>query len=239
MIRSLCSLLGYSIHAQDGDIGSVHNFFVDDGHWMVRYLVAEAGGWLHSRKVLISPACLGHPDWEKRMFPVTLTREQVRNQPDIDAHQPVSRQQEIEMSSYYGWPVYWSIEPLVAMPVAVPASKDAARGGDPHLRSAREVITYRVRGSDGAVGHMVDLIVEEETWKVESLVVDMGSWRSGHRVLLPSECVKEISWPHREVVIAMSRDEAGALPEFDPTAPVNRWMEEHRYDYYGRPASDT
>jgi uncharacterized protein YrrD len=236
MIRSLCSLLGYSIRARDGEIGSVHNFFFDDEHWQVRYLVAEAGGWLHSRKVLLAPACLGHPDWEKRVFPVTLTRDQVRNQPDIDTDQPVSRQQEIEMSSYYGWPVYWSIEPLVAMPVAVSAASTEARRGDPHLRSAREVVTYRVRAAGGQIGHMTDLIVHEETWKIQSLVVDMGSWRSGHRVLVPPDHVSEISWAHREVVTALTRDQAGALPEFDPTAPVNRWVEEHRYDYYGRPA---
>ncbi|MEZ5403292.1 MAG: hypothetical protein R2729_26670 [Bryobacteraceae bacterium] len=214
----------------------MHNFFFDDDHWTVRYLVAEAGGWLHSRKVLLSPACLGHPDWEKRVFPVTLTRDQVCSQPDIDVHQPVSRQQEIEMSSYYGWPVYWSIEPMVAVPVAVPATREEARHGDPHLRSAREVVTYRVRGKDGPVGHMADLIVHEESWRIQELVVDMGSWRTGHRVLMPPEKIAEISWAHRELVTTLRHDEAAALPEFDPAKPVNRWVEEHTYDYYGRPA---
>jgi hypothetical protein len=227
--------LGYSIEAADGHIGTVHNFFFDDVGWVVRYLVAEAGGWLHSRKVLLSPAALGHPEWTKRVFPVTLTREQVRNQPDVDADKPVSRQQELAMSSYYGWPVYWSIEPLISVPVAVPDPKPASAKGDPHLRSAREVVTYRVHVNDGVAGPLTDMIVHEETWAIESLVVDMGSWRHGHKILLPPSMVKAISWSHREVKVESSRAGLASLPTFDPTAPVNVQVKEHHYDYYGRP----
>jgi hypothetical protein len=35
------------------------------------------------------------PDWVKKTFHVHLTKEQVRNSPDVDTEKPVSRQQEI------------------------------------------------------------------------------------------------------------------------------------------------
>jgi hypothetical protein len=48
----------------DGEIGRVKEFYFDDLHWTVRYLVAETGNWLTGRQVLISPYALGAVDSE-------------------------------------------------------------------------------------------------------------------------------------------------------------------------------
>jgi len=62
MLRSMKDLEGYGIRATDGTIGHVKDFCFDDHTWVVRYLVVETGSWLSSRKVLISPIAIGHPD---------------------------------------------------------------------------------------------------------------------------------------------------------------------------------
>ena len=49
------TLKGYRLHGLDGEIGRVKEFYFDDLHWTVRYLVAETGNWLTGRQVLISP----------------------------------------------------------------------------------------------------------------------------------------------------------------------------------------
>lgn len=64
MLRSIEELRGYTIGAIDGDIGSVDDFYFDDERWAVRYLVADTGGWLGGRKVLITPPALREPDWQ-------------------------------------------------------------------------------------------------------------------------------------------------------------------------------
>ena len=81
MLRNIKSLFGYKIHAEDGTIGEVYDFFFDDEKWAVRYLVADVETWLLDRKVLISPAVFGQPEWELRYFPVTLTH--LRNLRDL------------------------------------------------------------------------------------------------------------------------------------------------------------
>ena len=83
------------------------DFYFDDLAWVVRYLVVETGSWLSSRKVLISPIAIGHPDWAERVLPVSITKEQVKNSPDIDTDKPVSRQHEMQYLGYYGYPSYW------------------------------------------------------------------------------------------------------------------------------------
>ena len=72
----------------------------DDETWTVRYLIVKTGAWLSGRKVLISPAALLLHSWESGVFPVNLTKEQVRHSPYIDTDKPVSRQQEAELATY-------------------------------------------------------------------------------------------------------------------------------------------
>ncbi|MGF6992592.1 uncharacterized protein YrrD [Paraburkholderia sp. GAS32] len=55
MLRSIRDLRGSTVHASDGDIGSVSQVYFDDESWGVRYLVVETGNWLNDRQVLVSP----------------------------------------------------------------------------------------------------------------------------------------------------------------------------------------
>jgi len=95
MLRSMNGLEDCTIRATDGTIGHVSDFYFDDEAWVIRYLVVDAGTWLSSRQVLISPIAIGHPDWTEKVLPVSITKEQVKNSPDIDTDKPVSRQHEI------------------------------------------------------------------------------------------------------------------------------------------------
>jgi len=107
MLRHSKDLLNLGIAATDGDIGDVKDLYFDDETWAVRYLVVDAGSWLSSRKVLISPIAAGTPDWANRLLPVSLTREQVRSGPDIDTDMPVTRQHETDHLDHYSYPYYW------------------------------------------------------------------------------------------------------------------------------------
>ena len=108
MLRRVETLRKFSIGAKDGEIGTVVEFFFDDDKWTIRYLVADTGGWLAGRKVLISPIFFGAVDWDGNVFNVNLTREQVKNSPSIDTDKPVSRQHESNFFDYYNFPYYWS-----------------------------------------------------------------------------------------------------------------------------------
>ena len=62
MLRRVDELLGFRIHAADGDIGRVHDLYFDDQRWTVRYLVVDTRHWLPGRRVLLSPAAVRRPD---------------------------------------------------------------------------------------------------------------------------------------------------------------------------------
>ena len=89
MLYNTSALAGHTLHATDGEIGSVEDFYFDDRAWIIRYLVANTGKWLPGRKVLISPLSLGTVDLDAKTVDVKLTKNQVENRPDIDTHKPI------------------------------------------------------------------------------------------------------------------------------------------------------
>lgn len=240
MLRNMRAFYGRGILAEDGDIGKVDDFFFDDDTWTVRYLVADTGHWLPGRKVLISTAALGRPDPESGDFPVALTREQVRNSPDIDMDMPVSRQDQVELHAYYGWPAYWTFGGYynVAPPPGDGEEEEEisrAEQSDPHLRSAKEVGGYHIQGNDGEIGHVEDFIVEDESWTIRYAQVDTRNWLPGKRVLIPRRWITEISWTERLVYVELTTDEIKDSPGYDPSEPVSREYEIKLYEHYGRP----
>jgi hypothetical protein len=250
MFLSVKNLSNYTIEATDGTIGHVHSFLFDDQNWAIRYLVVDAGTWLLGRKVLVAPAALGKPEGQMEVFPVGLTREQVKGSADIDTEKPVSRQQEIELHKYYNWAPYWvgTFGPTGILDAPVvpgvntqgkesqPASVEAKEETDPHLRSTKEVLGYKIHAEDGQIGHVEDFIVHVDDWIIRYMVVDTRSWLPGRKVMIsPDWWIKDISWADSEVVVDVTRDLIEGSPEFDPAYPVNREYETRLYDYYGRP----
>lgn len=204
MLRSLSTINGTSIQARNGEIGSVRDFLFDDETWMLRYVVVETGSWLASRKVLISPAVIDQMDWSGRNLSVLLTTEQVRDSPRIDTDLPVSRQQELAMSQYYGWPTYWSLEVAGTAPSAAFAAQMPE--GDSHLRSSKEVSGYEVRAVDGELGTVAEFIVNDADWFIRYLSVKAGSWFSGQDLLVPTRWVERVSWPERQIFLSQERE---------------------------------
>ena len=241
MLRSMKGLLDYGLQARDGKIGAVDDFLFDDGSWKVRYLVAQTGGWLRGQLVLISPAALKPPEWQSHLFPVDLTRDEIEQSPSILSDAPVARQKELELARHYNWPVYWAIDGLGgfgATPVIAPVEPPPAspkQQGNPHLRSLREVRGYRIQARDGEIGHLDDLIVDDDEWSVRYLIVDTRNWLPGRKVLVAPGWIDEVSWEDARVIVSHSRSEVENSPSYDPSTPVNRQYEEVLHDYYGRP----
>lgn len=238
MLRSINKLKDFSIKAQDGDVGSVKDMFFDDVTWEVRYLVADTGGWLEGRRVLIPRLVLDRPKWNEREFPVNVTRETVENCPPISDHEPVSRQNEEALHRYFNIDAYWLRLPGGAHPVAVPpptAEKKPAsdKPADPNLRSCDEVTGYHIMGSDGEIGHVEDFLVDEATWMVRYLVVDTRNWLPGRKVLVGVNWLKEVSWPDARVHVDMTRDEIKESPEYTPSETVGDDYIERLKEHFG------
>ncbi len=108
MLIKATTLKGYTLNSLDGEIGRVKEFYFDDRHWTIRYLVADTGNWLTGRQVLISPHALISVDKQAQHISISLTRKQIEDSPSLDSDKPVSRQFEATYYGHFGWPMYWN-----------------------------------------------------------------------------------------------------------------------------------
>jgi hypothetical protein len=89
---ALQRLSGLRIHATDGDVGQLHDLYIEDRHWRVEYLHVDTRRWLFGRHVLLSPSTVQALDWDRGRIYVGLTSAQVAARPDLDSQEPDDRQ---------------------------------------------------------------------------------------------------------------------------------------------------
>jgi hypothetical protein len=256
MLCVLSSLNGYAIEAIDGRIGTVSDFLFDDQTWKMRWLVVDAGSWWTGSKVLIHPSAIKGTDYQRQELSVALTAEQVKGSPDILQDQPVSRQIEHNLHSYYGWDPLWSSDSYfggnaMASPVLAPpfsadftdgeAAREAAEigddadKGDPHLRSAAAVDRSHIHATDGEIGHLENLLVDDATWELHYLIIDTKSWWPGQHVLLSPHAVSDISYLEQEIRLNVTCDQVRASPPWEPSAAIDEAYERRLHTHYGWP----
>lgn len=106
-LRSAETVMEYSIHARDGDIGHVDDFIVDHEGWVIRYMVVDTGTWLPGRKVLISTQWIEDMSWSEQTVTLDLIRDEVRHSPDFDTAANIERPYEKELFEHYKRAPYW------------------------------------------------------------------------------------------------------------------------------------
>jgi uncharacterized protein YrrD len=236
MFRRLSELISYRVGTVDGNEGSISDFLFDDKNRIVRYVVVDTGGWLLEKNALISPVAVESIDNESRCLKTVLNRASVEGAPGIESDRPVSRQQEVELVSYYNWPIYWAPMMSGTLPgnnVAV--AETATEEWDPHLRSTKEVIGYSINCIGDSMGHVADLIVDTDSWVVRYLVIDTSHWLPGKKVIVGFDWLTDIRWNDKSVFVDLTRKQIETAPPFDPKISVNREYEATLYDFYGRP----
>jgi hypothetical protein len=214
MLQNIKAIYGHKLTALDGDIGHVEDFYFDDKTWVIRYLVADTGSWLPGRQVLLSPHALGRFDPSAKVMLVSLTKQQIEHSPSIESDKPVSRQYEVEYYQYYGWPAYWNggaMWGLGGYPVVFPPSRDELDAkmlhhrDNKHLQSTQSITGYAIHTSDGPIGQISGMMVDEKNWSIGDLVVETGHWYSGKEIFISSSKVNGISYEHSTVDVNVTK----------------------------------
>lgn len=241
MKRSITSIIGYSIKAIDGEIGKIKEFFFDDETWTVRFVIVKTGNWLTGSRVFISPEALIASDWDDENFKVNLTREQIRNSPEIDIAKPFSRQQEIRIFDYYELNSYGSCG-IIAREIKKTgkngSDKEEASSatlksyGNNLLHSTRKVIGYTISAVDGVIGKIDDFIFNDRNWKLDFMVVDNVDWNPDEKVIISPKRIKEIKWESSAVTVNTMVDLVKDSPEYDPNLPIGEVYEADLDNHY-------
>jgi hypothetical protein len=244
MLIKAKTLQGYTMESVNGEIGTVKEFYFDDRHWAIRYMVADTGNWLSGRQVLISPYSLVATNREEQHIAVNLTKEQIENSPSLERDIPVSQQFEVAYNGYYEWPTYWG-GPYMwgAYPSAVEAyhgkgseSRQGEKAWNPHLRSTNEVSSYYIQATDGEIGHVADFVIDDETWAIRYLIIATHNWWPGKKVLVSPRWIERISWEESKVFFSLTREAIKQSPEYTEELLLTRDYEAELHKHYNRQA---
>lgn len=210
MLQSTAHLIGFSLSATDGEIGKVKDFYFDDNTWKIRYLVVETGNWLFGRKVLIAPHAILHSLEESRTIAVSMTKEQVKNSPDIDTDKPVSKQSEADLYQHYAWPYgsagmgYPSAAMITGAAELSNEMDNVEHHYDKHLRSYKHITDYKVYNEDGPVGDTEDFLLNTEDWTLPYLIVHTPVSSSNEKTVIPTRKIRSIDLNTYMVLIDLS-----------------------------------
>jgi sporulation protein YlmC with PRC-barrel domain len=241
MLSNAKTLQGYKLNSLDGEIGKVKEFYFDDRHWTIRYLVADTGNWLSGRQVLISPYALVAVSREKQHITIDLTKKQIEGSPSLDSDKPVSRQFEGSYYGYYGYPMYWN--GLCSWGCYPYIERDRKRWKEPtqgekawdaHLRSTHAVSGYQIQALDGEIGHVEDFVIDDETWAIRYLIVDTRNWWPGKKVLVSPQWIERVSWDQSKVFANLPRETIKQAPEYDGSRPITRDYETRLHQHHHR-----
>jgi len=243
MLNKAKTLTGYKLDSRDGEIGVAKDFYFDDQHWAIRYLVADTGTWLMDRQVLISPYALLDVSHEEHHITVDLTKQQIEDSPSWESDKPFSRQFEDGYYGYYGWPTYYSGPYLWGVyPYIVRDRKDLIKNThgentktyDHHLRSTHEVSGYYLHVADGEIGHIDDFLIDDQTWAIRYLIIDTQNWWPGKKVLIAPRWIERVSWSEAKVFLNLSREAVKQSPEYTEESLLTRDYETALHRHYNR-----
>jgi uncharacterized protein YrrD len=226
MLLNLRQLYGKKLGASDGDIGHVKDFYFNDQQWAIRYVVSDTGSWLSGRLVLISPRAFGNLHEDGDCLLVNLTRQQIENSPAIESHKPVS----LQYRAYWDGVEKWGVGgfPEAPPPPHLMQSKQAS--DDVHLQSTQALSGYPIQTSEGAIGHVVDFIMDDKSWAICRLVVETGHWYSHKEIVISPRHIDRISYEESKVFVNVTKQAILEAPQYHVTPLGEAYGDTRNFD---------
>lgn len=90
-----------------------------------------------------------------------------------------------------------------------------------------------VKARDGHIGRISDLYFDDRAWKLKYLVVDIGSWLIGRKVLLSPQAVDVCDLETRSINLNVTKLQVEQSPDASTDAPIALQHEIELHSYYG------
>jgi sporulation protein YlmC with PRC-barrel domain len=81
--------------------------------------------------------------------------------------------------------------------------------------SSRELNGLHIEATDGEIGHVDDVLVDEDNWNIRYVVLDTSNWIGGRSVVISPRVLKEVDLPDRIVRVDVARDDVRRSPALD------------------------
>ncbi len=86
-LHSVQDVTGYRIQAQDGELGQVVDFLIDEENWAIQAMIVDTKPWWPGGEVAVPPREIEGVAWEQREVVVRQDRAALQSNPEIDLGQ--------------------------------------------------------------------------------------------------------------------------------------------------------
>jgi hypothetical protein len=240
--RRVQDITKLTLYGIDGQVGTVQELYFDDQSWAVRYLVVKTGGWFLRRHVLIAPIVIGGIDDADASMQINLPKEQIEHAPSIENTKSISHRYEQTYYDRFQWAPYWQPDTTMwGSPIPYPdvstLNQDETLFSEPleqsHLRSSAAVAGYGIHAQDGEIGHMEDLVIDDEDWIIRYVEIDTRNWLPGKKVLVQTGRIGPFDGHSRSVTMALTRHAIQSAPPYNPSMLITPDYEVRLFKHYG------
>ncbi len=250
MLRTAKAFKKLIVRASDGAVGCLRDIHFEDTEWEVAQLEVEMVGETDRGTIFISTGAVVSPGSGRDEIAFDLSTQHGRASTPI----PTDGTQDNGFDSIYRWSPYGSasaprdpdatapgpsagklsdIIPFAAEKVQRTCdTRQPDRSSEPRLRSLRELAGYRIEALDGDIGHIGDLVIDDQRWAIPFVVIDTRNWWPGTHVMVPSGEILGMSRADRIVFVSLSRQVIQGSPEFDPAIAISAEYRSRLDAYY-------
>src|SRR5262245_11402631 len=86
------------------------------------------------------------------------------------------------------------------------------------LHKVKALIGYHIRGTDGRIGHVDDVLLDETGREVRFFQVDTSNWIGGKSVIVAASAVEHIDSAQQEIRLALTRANVSSAPSVESAA---------------------
>lgn len=186
VLRSVRELEKFKVAGVEGaHCGRIKDIYFDDSTWQITQLVLSIEPRQFGQKqVLLAPSQLSTISEESGLISLNIPAAEVEGLPRASSVRPVCKQYDSLAFSSPGGRIL---------------QKDF--DADPHLRSARSVIVYRVNTADSAAGMLADLVFDDAVWQIRYLAVEQKIDGKRLRYHVLPQSVERFTWSTQRVIL--------------------------------------
>lgn len=100
------------------------------------------------------------------------------------------------------------------------------------LRDLNKTKNCVVQGTDGIIGTVADVYVNDQTWDIHYLAANTGNWLEGRHVLISTESLLEPKWEASSFPALVTKAQVEGAPPFEIDKPLSWEKEREICSYY-------
>ncbi|TDE18012.1 PRC-barrel domain-containing protein [Dyadobacter psychrotolerans] len=100
------------------------------------------------------------------------------------------------------------------------------------IRSLKSMSLFSLGATDGEIGKVKELYLDDESWVIRYWVVDTGDWLPKNKVLIAIQSLLKPDWENGVLETDLTLDQIRSSPDIDTDKPVSRQEEMKLYNHF-------